>query len=339
MKWLPWRMVLVLGLIGLAGCAGELDPIGRDSIAPAANTSDDPSRVLSMTYTAQVAAVPPGAARLDVWLPMPSSDNRQTVDKLSVQTAQPHEILTEAEYGNTVLHVWSDRPSATTIAMSFHCLWREEHALGPEGPANVSRQPADFPRLLRPDRLGVIDDRIRSIADGIMAKQSTPLARARAAYDYVIDHMAYDKTAPGWGNGDTARACLVGKGNCTDFHALFISIARACNIPARFSIGLQIPKDSTGGDVKGYHCWAEFWVAGMGWVPVDASEGWKDPKRRDFYFGNLDDNRIRLSVGRDVRLPGMKGEPLNYFLSPYAEADGKKIAASFAATYTPDAAP
>ena len=37
----------------------------------------------------------------------------------------------------------------------------------------------------------------------------------------------------------------------------------------------------------------------------------------------------RLSVGRDVVLePPQAGERLNYFLAPYAEADGKAVPAS-----------
>ncbi|HSU68846.1 MAG TPA: hypothetical protein VLJ39_18335, partial [Tepidisphaeraceae bacterium] len=54
---------------------------------------------------------------------------------------------------------------------------------------------------------------------------------------------------------------------------------------------------------------------------------WKNQSRREFYFGSLDEDRVRMSVGRDLKLPGMKGPPLNYFLWPYAEADGTPVAA------------
>jgi len=36
------------------------------------------------------------------------------------------------------------------------------------------------------------------------------------------------------------------------------------------------------GEIGGYHCWAEFYLRGYGWVPVDTSEGWKQPEKRDF---------------------------------------------------------
>ena len=80
----------------------------------------------------------------------------------------------------------------------------------------------------------------------------------------------------------------------------------------------------TEGTIPGYHCWAEFYVNGVGWVPVDISEAWKDPKKHDYFFGSLDANRVQFTVGRDLTLqPKQDGDPLNYFIYPYVEVDGK----------------
>lgn len=282
-------------------------------------------RSFTVTYIATVPACPAGAARLDVWVPVPSSDAQQTISDVSSKTDLPGEIQTEREYHNRALHVWNDRRMPASIELTYQCTRYEEHSGGEARQCAVSHNPVPSPRDLGPDQLGVIDDRVRRTAREVTAGRTDTLAQARALYDHVISHMVYDKTSPGWGRGDTVRACEVGKGNCTDFHALFISLARAQGIPARFGIGLQMPVDRREGSIEGYHCWAEFWVAGTGWVPVDCSEGWKHPERHDYYFGSLDDNRARLSVGRDVRLVGMRGPALNYFLWPYAEADGKPI--------------
>ena len=63
-------------------------------------------------------------------------------------------------------------------------------------------------------------------------------------------------------------------------------------------------------------------------MPVDASEAAKDPSRREYFFGALDENRVQFSRGRDLVLtPPQKGEPLNYFVFPYAEIDGQAHAA------------
>jgi len=57
----------------------------------------------------------------------------------------------------------------------------------------------------------------------------TPLAKARAIYNYVIATMRYDKSGTGWGNGDAIWACTAKRGNCTDFHSLFIGMMRGWN--------------------------------------------------------------------------------------------------------------
>ena len=135
--------------------------------------------------------------------------------------------------------------------------------------------------------------------------------------------MRYDKTGTGWGHGDTLYACNAKQGNCTDFHSLFISMARSQNIPGRFEIGFPIPTDKHTGDIAGYHCWADFYTKDHGWVPVDISEAWKHPEQREFFFGHWDDNRVQFSVGRDITLsPRQAGAPLNYFVYPYVELDG-----------------
>ena len=89
-------------------------------------------------------------------------------------------------------------------------------------------------------------------------------------------------------------------GNCTDFHSLFISLARSQKIPAKFEIGFPLPEKHGTGDVAGYHCWAKFRPDGKGWVPVDISEANKNPKMHDYYFGNLTEDRVAFTTGRDL---------------------------------------
>jgi transglutaminase-like putative cysteine protease len=138
--------------------------------------------------------------------------------------------------------------------------------------------------------------------------------------------MRYDKTGEGWGRGDAVWACTSKRGNCTDFHSLFIGMMRSSGIPARFEIGFPLPEGQIEGDILGYHCWAEFYLAGVGWVPVDASEAWKNAAKRDYFFGAHDTNRVFFTYGRDIRLsPDQKGDPLNYFIYPYAETNGRPL--------------
>ena len=57
-----------------------------------------------------------------------------------------------------------------------------------------------------------------------------------------------------------------------------------------------------------------------------------------FFFGLLVALRFTFSRGRDVKLPGMKGAPLNYLPSGgYVEVDGKPLeSVSRSLTYSVD---
>jgi transglutaminase-like putative cysteine protease len=155
--------------------------------------------------------------------------------------------------------------------------------------------------------------------------KTTPLDKARAIYDYVFTTMRYDMTGTGWGRGDVLYACDTKKGNCTDFHSLFIAMARSQGIPARFEIGFSLPPDTHLGEIAGYHCWSDFFEPQHGWIPVDISEAWKHQEKRDYFFGAHDTNRVQFTMGRDLRLsPSQDGPPLNYFVYPYVEVAGKE---------------
>ena len=189
-----------------------------------------------------------------------------------------------------------------------------------------TRQSESVGRFLTADRLVPIDGRMKVLAEQNTQGKQGPVEKAYALYDYVFHTLRYDKSGTGWGRGDSLWACDSKRGNCTDFHSLFISMVRAEGIPARFKIGFPLPADSSApqSEIAGYHCWAEFYLNRLGWVPVDISEAWKNPSKHDYFFGSIDANRVQFTTGRDLRLePKQDGPPLNYFIYPYVEVDGQ----------------
>ena len=285
-------------------------------------------RTFDLTYTAEVHDIPSGAKQVEIWLPYPQSDDYQKILKANVTSPYPAKIFTDPEHGNKIVHIKVKNPTATTILITMEfTVRRSEHVHNNftqvvASSANVP--PANVQRWLQPDRLVPLDQRIRELAVEVTAGRTTDLEKARAIYDYVLANMKYDKSGTGWGNGDIYWACAAKRGNCTDFHALFIGLARAAGIPAKFEIGLPLPTNKESGEIGGYHCWAEFYLKGHGWVPLDASEAWKDPSKREYFFGAHDANRVQFNVGRDLVLaPPQAGPPLNYFIYPYVEMDGK----------------
>lgn len=287
-------------------------------------------RIFEFTYVTEVGSIPAGARELSLWIPYPQSDANQTIRNMTIRSPYPTQVTREPEYGNQMLYLHLLSPDKPfTVEMRF-TVERREYIR--KDFATVKARYEDHPdpmlqRWLQPDRLVPIDGRIRQMALDVTRGRTTDLEKARAIYDYTVSTLTYDKSGTGWGRGDIYYACDVKRGNCTDFHAVFIGFSRALGIPARFEIGFPLPPDRTEGEIAGYHCWAQFYLKGYGWVPVDASEASKNPRQRDYFFGAHDEHRVLFTIGRDIRLnPPQKGEPLNYFIYPYAEVDGKPLA-------------
>jgi transglutaminase-like putative cysteine protease len=308
---------------------GTPAPAAPDAAAsPAAAASASPtSRTFEVTYTTSVKDLPAGAAKLELWIPYPDSDVAQQVEVEEVDSPYPTTVDTDPSLGNEMIHLVVDHPhkSAFDVTQTFR-VTRTEKIRKDWGKAmdHHGDLTPDVARWLEPDRLVPLDKRIRDLSADVTKGATTDLEKARKIYEYVVSTMSYDKSGIGWGHGDIYWACDKKRGNCTDFHALFTGLARAAGIPARFEIGLPIPADRGSGEIGGYHCWVEFYLGGYGWVPIDASEAKKHPDKREYFFGAHDENRVQLSVGRDLELvPPQQGEPLNYFVYPYAEVDGK----------------
>ena len=298
------------------------------SVAVTAALAGSPrTRDFELTYTARITDIPAGTRKVEIWLPYPTSNEQQEVTVTEVSSPVPHQILKDPKYQNSILYLSISDPQDRELIVGMKVRVQRKELLrnrfiGKPSVRDKKPLPPEAAQWLKPERLVPLDEQIRKIALRVTRGKKTDLEKARAIYDYVVDTMSYDKSGTGWGNGDIYWACDTKRGNCTDFHALFIGLNRAVGIPAKFEIGFPIPSAQGEGEVGGYHCWADFYLAGYGWVPVDASEARKHPEKRSYFFGALDENRVQFTIGRDIVLsPPQAGEPLNYFIYPYVEVD------------------
>jgi len=290
-------------------------------VAPAA-------REFEFIYRTRIPQIPADAKTVRVWIPLPRPDRYQSITDLKIQSPLKFAEQREPAYGNQYLYLEATPAQLRKpfeMQMAFRATRREHRVSLDTRPAAPPREdPAKLARWLEPDRLVPTSGLIAALAQQATQGATTPLERARKIYEYVVATMRYDKSGRGWGRGDAIFACTAKRGNCTDFHSAFIGMLRSVGIPARFEMGFPLPEDKLEGDIPGYHCWAEFYLEPYGWIPVDASEAWKNPAKHDYFFGAHDVNRVLFTIGRDIRLvPPEQGDPLNYFIYPYVEVDGK----------------
>ncbi len=314
-------------VVGLLVASSVRDVAGDEN--PGTSTKFDVKkyRPFEFTYATTVKGLPPGKLAR-IWVPVATSSSSQevTMDKDSINLPN-YQIGQEELYGNRILYVEAKANDNGQIPLQI--TYKVKRFEVKTKGAALFKPSADekIPRLLEPDeKVPLVGKPLTLLKDIKVAPDS--MEAARLFYDVVNRHMRYSKEGTGWGRGDAVWACDSKFGNCTDFHSLFISLSRAHKIPAKFEIGFPLPAERGAGKVPGYHCWAWFLPEGKGWIPVDISEANRHPKMADYYFGNLTEDRIMFSSGRDIQLvPRQKGPPLNFFIYPYVEVAGKSLPA------------
>jgi transglutaminase-like putative cysteine protease len=272
----------------------------------------------SFTFTYEIQ-LPDLSGPSQIWMPVAQSDRFQKIEILSVETPAKYEMIQDEEYGNDIMFLkLLPEHSNEKISLSYRVQRAEK--------APYSEKETDPNKYLQATPFLPVGDRFAAIADATIAEREadSPLTKARALYDYIIDNMRYAKEGI-YGTGDANYACDVKSGNCTEFHSFFISLARSAGIPARFAVGAAVPSERNEGGIDGYHCWAEFYADGK-WWPVDISEANKYTPLATYYFGHHSANRIEFSRGRDLKPDPMpQSGPINFFAYPVLEVEGEPV--------------
>lgn len=313
-RWIAIRLLLVASCAAMAGSAEAELPKARK---------------LHLNFKCEIGDLPNDAKTVDLWIPIPPTNDRQTVQLLNKDDLSAGRFTTDTTFGNHLYYRRfdvGDRKTPLQVELIYDVDVREETVqAAKELRSTKAEVPAEkFAPYLRPTTMIPLKGRITDVARGIKMPDGEPLQAGRAIYDHLVDSMVYNYLAPGAGKGNAVWACDSKTGDCTDFHSVFIGVCRWRGIPADHVFGLPLPPEKSEGDAKYCHCWAQFWVADVGWIPIDASRANKYPKDREYYFGTLGSTWVTLAHGRDVVLePAQQGRPINMLHGPVAEVDGQ----------------
>ena len=90
--------------------------------------------------------------------------------------------------------------------------------------------------------------------------------KTNITYDDNLADEIFSGTSSGR-SADETIACR--KGTCNEYTNVFIACMRCLGIPARYIAGFWM----TDSNLPMYHAWAEFYLQGYGWIPVDPMAG------------------------------------------------------------------
>ena len=301
------------------------------------NASQAGERKAEVVFKINLKA-PENSKEVRLWIPYPVSDENQTIEDVRVDgNYSSHGIYKEKEFGNSILYAEWNNPTKDRILTYTFKVKRKELLKKDFSRNELPLNEKEFERYLTPTSLSPTSGKVKETAENITRDKKTILAKARAIYDWIVDNMYRDPQIKGCGTGEVEKLLESLGGKCGDIHSVYVALARSVGVPSREIFGIRIPAGKEGDMTKAQHCWAEFYLPGYGWVPIDAADVRKimleknlklgeEKEFREYYFGAVDESRIAYGMGRDLLLvPPQKDAKLNYFMYPYAEADGKAL--------------
>lgn len=329
-----------LGVSGLAFAdaaktADSKDAAASDAKATEAAEEDTATRG-TVTYTVDMTQYAEGTP-VRLWLPVASDGDYQTITDVTFDAPGANFAeITEDDLGNQMLAVvWDADAKAAdrTATCSFHV---ERQAVTCPELVEEGEPGDDVAEYLEGSSMVPLNDQVIEAAEEICEGQDTYLGKARAIYDWIIANMNRDESVTGCGTGDVCALLSSRSGKCTDISSVFIGLCRAVGVPARETFGIRMNADDI---TKNQHCWSEFYLPGTGWVCADPADVLKAVLKNDwskdsdecrekaeFYWGNLESERVGLSAGRDITLnPAQSDGALNNFGYPYAEVGGDAV--------------
>ncbi|QSV44710.1 transglutaminase-like domain-containing protein [Geobacter benzoatilyticus] len=309
------------------------------TIAGAATAFGATSRAGVVTVDVDLSAQEKGK-EVKLWLPYPVTDADQSITGISVSGDYAESgVYTDKANGTPILYArWNS--DATSRKLSFAVAAERQEVVRRDFPKKETAwDPADYRQYLAPTSLGPIDGKVKKLADSITKGKKSVLEKARAIYDWTCDNTYRDPNTRGCGKGDVCALLPKPGGKCTDISSIFVALSRAAGVPSREIFGIRLGKKAEEDISTWQHCWAEFYLPGYGWVPVDPADvrkamlvenlkldDAKTKEYREYFWGGIDPWRIALAVGRDVILnPPQANAPLNTFGYPYAEVGGQAV--------------
>ncbi|MFA5138247.1 MAG: transglutaminase domain-containing protein [Elusimicrobiota bacterium] len=236
---------------------------------------------------------------LKAWLAVPEDRENQKLLS-SVELTPSPKGFTQDRYGQRfAVYEFSDieAPGRREITLKADAALSEaKHYIFPHKVGKLADVPKEVKSLYLQDavKFDLKNEFIQAKIKEAVGSETNPYWVARKLYDWLIAHMEY-KLAGGW---ETAPQVLKrGHGSCSEYTFSYLALTRAAGIPSRYVGSYVVRNDDASWDDV-FHRWAEIYLPGYGWIPVDANAGDKDePYEQAKAFGSIDNRFLITTAG------------------------------------------
>src|SRR5579859_3049313 len=226
-----------------------------------------------------------GVAR--AWVPLPlemDTSWQKTLDNTWSGNATTARVMHDGKYGISMLYAeWSDKEMDPVIEVTSRFMTRDRATDFAQPDKSIDLSAADRKFFTAPTELIPTDGIVRKMALDITRGAKTDVDKARAIYEWIVEHTFRDPKTRGCGVGDVKSLLESGNlgGKCADLNALYVGLARAVDVPARDVYGVRVAPSKygykslgvgTANITRAQHCRAEFFARGHGWVAIDPAD-------------------------------------------------------------------
>lgn len=282
----------------------------------------------------------PAKGTLKIWLPMPIESGSQT--SVTIVSIEPAQYLksttgTNGDIGIAYLEVPLEEVNGSFMNVTAVYRFTQHEQRFIIDPVKVlpynTSSPA-YRKFTSSSPNIAVTPEIRAKAKEIVGNETNPYLQAQKIYWYIVDtlpysHVPHTKLST-QGTPESEYVFTTGLGDCGTQSTYFAALCRALGIPARTTGGYQLVPGSAG-----THFWAEYYLEGYGWIPVDVTVAeaadWSynanDEERHQFkayYFGSLDPYRYIIQNDADQPLTPDPGNAVlirSVFQTPAAVCD------------------
>ncbi len=307
-------------------------------------------RLVEIKVEVAIADIGRKTKKVQTWIPYPATNAAQAVFEPIIESPAVFRpiVRLDANYNTPLIFVLADQPLAKEAASYSPPLPKDiavTYTLQVERlrASLADKKPGipETPEAIAADHAGELKpvvgiepaEAAAALAAVPAAADNTPLARARAIYDYVVDTFQPDNSPTAKPVKDTLAAK---RGGAFDYALATVTLMRAAGIPARVEVGVTLPENRSPDPVELTErtAWVVFYANGFGWTSCDPFAADRAPELKDYLFGGVDANRVQLAVGPAPALQPVPDSGAPIFLTGVlSEGDGKLIPATMKITF------
>ena len=261
-------------------------------------TLDPQTMKVLYTLTVKPDAVSDGEI-VKAWLPYPRQDiGRQTNVKF-ISASQSDYILSKDVTAHTSIYMEKEaeagKPTVFTVEYEFTSQgeWIDFEKIDDldlkKYPSTLSEYTAERkPHLL-------FTEKLKSLTDEVTKNTRGTKETVKAIYLHVVENYPWTSALEYSTIKNIPEYAIENqKGDCGQVALLLINMLRYKGIPARWQSGWMMHP----GEIN-LHDWAEYYIEGVGWIPIDVSFGRADVEKstlpRKFFMSGIDSYRLYIN--------------------------------------------